>query len=75
MLFSSYGMVLLLLMNYIKKYFQRETKMKKLLKKILIILLFTINISMNFHNNSSYSFNYYETMPLSEGSYMDLREF
>ena len=25
--------------------------------------------------NSSYSFNYYETMPLSEGSYMDLREF
>lgn len=49
--------------------------MKQLLKKILIILLFTINISMNFHNNSSYSFNYYETMPLSEGSYMDLRKF
>ena len=48
MLFSSYGMVFLLLMNYIKKYFQRETKMKQLLKKILIILLFTINISMNF---------------------------
>lgn len=49
MLFSSYGMVFLLLMNYIKKYFQRETKMKQLLKKILIILLFTINISMKFY--------------------------
>ena len=56
MLFSSYGMVFLLLMNYIKKYFQRETKMKQLLKKILIILLFTINISINFNNISSYSF-------------------